>query len=308
ARYQREGAWVRTSASRSEPLSGPIRSRRRASTNPLRTSAGVISLSFRGFPSFPTRRQRWGAAPMRFRRVVMLRDSQPFAGTPDGVMQGLFQQFARRQLRQVLRDPDAALVELELDRYQPAKAAVVEEQVQVIIHAVDRDALLPRDEREVGAQLKDECLQLAEDRRLDVLLGVRAGGQAEEVEEVRIAEYQVRRYPVLVPQRSDVAGDHLVGLLAERRPFVEEVSDLVPERPHAPPLDAAHLGVEVAFESILKRDQFDEVAPGQFSRQRCDNFPIWETLGKLDHPTEPLLRVAPAKLRRQLSRQRRDYL
>ncbi len=37
--------------------------------------------------------------------------------------------------------------------------------------------------------------------------------------------------PVLVPERSEVAGDHLVGLLAERRPFVEEVSDLVPERP-----------------------------------------------------------------------------
>ncbi len=50
---------------------------------------------------------------MSSRRVVLIRESQPLAGTPDGVMQGLFQQFARRQLRQVLRDSDAALVELE---------------------------------------------------------------------------------------------------------------------------------------------------------------------------------------------------
>src|SRR5208282_4240777 len=54
-----------------------------------------------------------GAAPMRFRRVVMLCDSQPLAGALDGLMQGLFQQFARRQFRQLLRNPDAALVELE---------------------------------------------------------------------------------------------------------------------------------------------------------------------------------------------------
>ena len=43
------------------------------------------------------------------------------------------------------------------------------------------------------------------------------------------------------------------------------------EGSHVPPFDAAHFGVEVTFQRVFERDQLDEVAPGQFSRQRRDN-------------------------------------
>ena len=140
----------------------------------------------------------------------------------DRVVQGLLQQLAGRQLRQVLRDADAALVQLEqldvllglvgaedqpqgrllagpasyfssqrryssicplsaawnradlqVDRHEPAQPAVVEEQIEVIILVVHRDPLLPGDEGEIAPHLQDERLQLAEDRLLHVLLGIR---------------------------------------------------------------------------------------------------------------------------------------
>ena len=57
---------------------------------------------------------------------------------------------------------------------------------------------------------------------------------------------EVGGHSVLVAEGGEVPDDHLVGLLAQGRPFVEEVGDLVPERPHAPSLGAGHLRVEVA--------------------------------------------------------------
>ncbi len=53
---------------------------------------------------------------------------------------------------------------LELDRDQAPELAVVEEQIDVEVVAVELDALLPGDEGEAGAEFEQEELQLAQDR------------------------------------------------------------------------------------------------------------------------------------------------
>ena len=57
-------------------------------------------------------------------------------------------------------------------------------------------------------------------------------------------------------------------LLRESSPFEEHAADLLLERPHTPPLDAAHFGVEVAFQGVVERDDVDEVGPRQLCHQR----------------------------------------
>ena len=58
------------------------------------------------------------------------------------------------------------IAELQLDDYQPPQPAMVEEQVDVVVVAVERDALLPFDEGEAGPSSRRNALDLAEQRRL----------------------------------------------------------------------------------------------------------------------------------------------
>ncbi len=95
------------------------------------------------------------------------------------------------------------LAELQVDRHQLAQAAVVEQQIEVIILIVHGDPLLPGDEGEITAQFQDKRLELAEDRLLHIILDVQAG-QTEEVQEIRVAKDQVGGHAVLVPDRSQV--------------------------------------------------------------------------------------------------------
>jgi hypothetical protein len=76
---------------------------------------------------------------------------------------------------------------------------VEEEEVEPVVHAVDGHALLASHECEVGSQFGDESLQFPEDRLFEIPLVVGVL-QAEEVEEVRIAEDEVRGHPVPLAQ------------------------------------------------------------------------------------------------------------
>ena len=98
------------------------------------------------------------------------------------------------------------------------------------------------------------------------------------------------------------------GSLREGGALVEHAVDPGPQRPHAPALDAAHLGVEVALERVLERNQGEEVGPAQLSHQCCDNLPVREDLGELDHAAEILLGEPSAEFGLQLSPQRGDNL
>jgi hypothetical protein len=105
----------------------------------------------------------------------------------------------------------------------------------------------------------------------------------------------LRRMPVPLP-------DQARGESGECHPdFVAHLAD-------APPLDAAHLGIEVPLERILQRQEFLEMAPAQLSRQCSDNLRFGENFRELHHPGEILRVIAGAELCRQLSRQRGDNL
>ena len=81
------------------------------------------------------------------------------------------------------------VTDLELDGYEAPHPSMKEQEVEVVVVAIERDALLPSNEREARAELEEEMLHLSEDRGLEVLLAVRVG-KLEEVEHVRIAEYE----------------------------------------------------------------------------------------------------------------------
>jgi hypothetical protein len=109
------------------------------------------------------------------------------------------------------------------------------------------------DEGEPRAQLQDEALQLAEDGRFEVgfVVGV---GQAEEVQNVRVAEDQVRRQLVLRAEGGQLALGKFGRLLRQGGTLEEHAANLGPQGPDAPALDAAHLGVEIALEVIWERN------------------------------------------------------
>ena len=148
---------------------------------------------------------------------------------------------------------------------------MVEEQVDVEVIAVDHDPLLAGDEREPAPEFEDERLHLAQDGRLDILLAVGVL-QPQEVEKVRVAEHEVGREFVRRAEFGEFLGRELLRLPRQRRPLEEDAVDLRPQGADAPPLDAAHVRVEVTLQLCFERQKFDEVGPTQLSRQRRDNF------------------------------------
>ena len=89
--------------------------------------------------------------------------------------------------------------ELQVDRDQAAKLAVIEQQVQVVIPVVDLHALLARHEAEADPQFEDEGFHLPQDRSLQIPLGIGVF-QPEKIEDVGIAEDQIGRELVFVAQ------------------------------------------------------------------------------------------------------------
>jgi hypothetical protein len=75
-------------------------------------------------------------------------------------------------------------------------------------------------------------------------------------------------------------------LLRQRGALEQHAADLLAQRAHVPTLDAAHLGVEVAGQRVLERQQLDEVAPAQLCRQRRHNLLVRETLTELNGAIE----------------------
>ena len=91
------------------------------------------------------------------------------------------------------------------------------------------------------------------------------------------------------------------GLFGDGRALEHHVVDLLPQG-GTPPLNTAHLRVEVAFQKGVQRDNREEVAPAQPSRQCLDNLKVLERLGKLDHIEQVSASEPPAELRSQLCR------
>ncbi len=62
--------------------------------------------------------------------------------------------------------------QFEFDRHQAAQAAMIEEQVEIVIVPADRQALLSGDKSEIRSQLDEKPLQLSQDSCLQILLAI----------------------------------------------------------------------------------------------------------------------------------------
>jgi hypothetical protein len=152
--------------------------------------------------------------------------------------------------------------ELQLHGDERAQPAVEEEQVEVVVVRADRHALLPRDEAEALPQLQQEALQLPQDGRLQLALAV-VGRQAEEVEDVRISEDEVRGRAAGFAERREGLLDDRLGPPGDGRALVEHARDLLLEGPGAPGFEAAQLDVEAAPERVVQGDQLPQMGPAQ---------------------------------------------
>src|SRR5437773_5273609 len=101
---------------------------------------------------------------------------------------------------------------LQIQRHEPAELAMVKQQVEVVIAAINLHPLLPLDETEAHAEFENECLHLPQNRGLNVLLRVRVF-QSQEVQQIRIAKYQIGCQLVLLAQLLEFHRHQLGGLL-----------------------------------------------------------------------------------------------
>ena len=92
---------------------------------------------------------------------------------------------------------------------------MVKEQIEMVVPMINLHPLLTFDETEAASQFQEEGFNLAQDRRLEILLGVGVF-QAEKVEHIGIAKDQVGRELVFLAKLFQLLPDELVRLLGKR--------------------------------------------------------------------------------------------
>src|SRR5450759_4979482 len=174
------------------------------------------------------------------------------------------------------------LARLQLDGDQASHSAMEEEQIEVVVLAVDDDALLARDEAEVRTELEQEALHLVEDRALQVRFAV-LGVEPEEVENVGVAEREARGGHTTVAKRGDLDLDAADWPARGDGALVELVADLGAQCALRPMLMRAHLKVEVALWLLIDGEEFDDVGPRQLLRQWRNNLRVRILRRELHH-------------------------
>ncbi len=91
------------------------------------------------------------------------------------------------------------VAKLQLHGDQSAKVAVVKQQVKVVIHTVNRDPLLAFEKCKTYAKLQEKRFHLPQDRRFDILFGVRVL-QPKKIQKVGITEDKFRGQLIVLPQ------------------------------------------------------------------------------------------------------------
>jgi len=116
------------------------------------------------------------------------------------------------------------LAELEIHQHEAAQQAVVEDQVDIEVIAVEGEPLLARHEAEALAQLQQERLDAVDDRLLQLALSpLRSLVEPQELEHERLLDH-VRGMFELVP--SACQRHHLLLVAALRQPLEQERGNL----------------------------------------------------------------------------------
>ena len=87
-------------------------------------------------------------------------------------------------------------LQFELDSNEPAKVAMIEQEVEIKIILANTHSLLPRHESEARPEFEEHPFHLAENCGLEIALAV-GSFQAEKIQEIRVAKDRVRRHPVV---------------------------------------------------------------------------------------------------------------
>lgn len=198
------------------------------------------------------------------------------------------------------------LAELEINEHEAAEQAVVEDEVDVEVIALERHALLPRDEAEALAQLEEEAFDAIDDRLLEIALApVRPLVEPEELEHERVLHH-VGRHLDLVSAPSE--REDLLLVAALRQPLEEERRDLPLQLAACPALARRLDLVERARCRVRDPHEEQVVGPpevwrkgrghaGRFGQRRCPNI------------SARFARHCRANLRRRRNaRQRRAFL
>lgn len=165
---------------------------------------------------------------------------------------------------------------------------MVKKQVHCVVVASHSDSPLPVHKREPRAKFQQKLLDLAQDGRFDVPLGVGVT-QAKKIQDIGIAKNHVRCDPVCGTQGINFSPNQLPGFLGQCRALKKHPVDFVTQGSDAPTLEAAHLGIEIPLEGIFEGDQRDKVGPAQLSYQRYDNLPVSIDPGELQHAAQVFL-------------------
>ena len=134
-------------------------------------------------------------------------------------------------------------VELQIDDDEASQSTMEEQEVDPVPSTADPQPPLAAHEREVTTKLEKKCLQLGDQRKLEITFRVFVL-EVQELEEERILDLFLGCHQVLGRLLLPFA-QHRRLVLRERRPFVELVTDLPIQLTHSP-APAQRLGLVAA--------------------------------------------------------------
>ena len=105
------------------------------------------------------------------------------------------------------------------------QAAMIEQQIQIVILAIDNHTLLAGHEAETVAQLDDELLQVSNKAVFKVSFAIHTL-QACKLQEIRALEHKIRRHHIIVSQGGEFLLDKLFWLAANGCALVEHAINL----------------------------------------------------------------------------------
>jgi hypothetical protein len=145
-------------------------------------------------------------------------------------------------------------------------------------------------------------------RNLVLIALKKAVRKPQKVQYIRVLQQQGGGDIAFASEDGQLLPDQGVRLFRERGSLVKHRVNTLVQSPHTPAFNPAHFRIKFALERLIQRQQLAKVRPTQLSPQCGDNLLIRESLGKLDHPTQIFLCVAPTVVGHQLSRQCGDNL
>jgi hypothetical protein len=141
--------------------------------------------------------------------------------------------------------------------------------------------------RTVTGEFEQEALQLAQDRGFEITLAVGIP-QAEEVEQVRIAEHEIRCERIGILKLLEIRPNCCFRQPRNGRAFEQHAADAIAKGADAPAFHPAHVGVELSRQLVFQVENFLEMAPAEVLRESRYLRLVRPDLDKPDHMKEVL--------------------